>query len=77
MGLLRISGFYHTISDAQSVLVSELNPKYTTGLHIQSLARSGSQIYPFALYVCVIVVFTFGVYGAAEKLRPLGSWYFY
>jgi len=49
MGLLRIPGFYPTFSDAQSVLVSELNPKYTTGLHIQSLARTGSQIYPFRL----------------------------
>ncbi|KAK1773280.1 hypothetical protein QBC45DRAFT_97578 [Copromyces sp. CBS 386.78] len=65
---------FPTLSGAQSELVSELNPTYTLVTHHKSCALRQSNR-PFAFYVCVIVVFTFGVYGAAEKLRPLGSWY--
>ncbi|KAH7626907.1 hypothetical protein B0T09DRAFT_36146 [Sordaria sp. MPI-SDFR-AT-0083] len=73
-GITADFGIYPTLAGAQSELVSELNPTYTLVTHYKSCALRQSNR-PFAFYVRVIVVFTFGVYGAAEKLRPLDSWY--
>ncbi|KAK3397153.1 hypothetical protein B0T20DRAFT_250755 [Sordaria brevicollis] len=70
--------FVPTFSDTQSVLVSELNPKYTPGFthpKLCALRAVKSTLSPStsASSWCLLS----GFCGAAEKLRPLGSWYFY